>query len=152
MRFLGRRIQRTRCLLIATYRDDELTPTHLLRSVLGELTDSPFAAALEPIDPAAPNTQMRITLQRRTVGVPGDMGWQQVGSEVTLRAQATDFNVTWTGAISLPEGALEVGDHRLLVTEIETFPRDRTAYEPEFETTPHDFVRERVVYADTFEL
>jgi len=38
VRFLGRRIQRTRCLLVATYRDDELTPTHLLRGVLGELT------------------------------------------------------------------------------------------------------------------
>jgi DNA-binding CsgD family transcriptional regulator/tetratricopeptide (TPR) repeat protein len=38
VRFLGRRIQRTRCLLIATYRDDELAPTHLLRGVLGEVT------------------------------------------------------------------------------------------------------------------
>jgi DNA-binding CsgD family transcriptional regulator/tetratricopeptide (TPR) repeat protein len=38
VRFLGRRIQRTRCLLIATYRDDELSPAHLLRGVLGELT------------------------------------------------------------------------------------------------------------------
>jgi DNA-binding CsgD family transcriptional regulator/tetratricopeptide (TPR) repeat protein len=38
VRFLGRRIQRTRCLLVGTYRDDELDPTHLLRSVLGELT------------------------------------------------------------------------------------------------------------------
>ena len=38
VRFLGRRIQRTRCLLIATFRDDELAPTHPLRSVLGELT------------------------------------------------------------------------------------------------------------------
>jgi DNA-binding CsgD family transcriptional regulator len=38
VRFLGRRIQRTRCLLIATYRDDELSPTHILRGVLGELT------------------------------------------------------------------------------------------------------------------
>jgi DNA-binding CsgD family transcriptional regulator/tetratricopeptide (TPR) repeat protein len=37
-RFLGRRIQRTRCLLIVTYRDDELAPTHLLRGVVGELT------------------------------------------------------------------------------------------------------------------
>ena len=36
--FLGRRIQRTRCLLIATHRDDELAPTHPLRAVLGELT------------------------------------------------------------------------------------------------------------------
>ncbi|MEA3139879.1 MAG: hypothetical protein QOK23_2048 [Gammaproteobacteria bacterium] len=38
VRFLGRRIQRTRCLLIVTFRDDELAPTHLLRGVLGELT------------------------------------------------------------------------------------------------------------------
>ena len=38
VRFLGRRIQRTRCLLIATHRDDELSPTHPLRGVLGELT------------------------------------------------------------------------------------------------------------------
>ena len=38
VRFLGRRIQRTRCLLIATYRDDELAPTHILRGVLGDLT------------------------------------------------------------------------------------------------------------------
>jgi DNA-binding CsgD family transcriptional regulator/tetratricopeptide (TPR) repeat protein len=38
VRFLGRRIQRTRCLLVATLRDDELEPTHPLRGVLGELT------------------------------------------------------------------------------------------------------------------
>jgi DNA-binding NarL/FixJ family response regulator len=38
VRFIGRRIQHTRCLLIATYRDDELAFTHPLRSVLGELT------------------------------------------------------------------------------------------------------------------
>jgi DNA-binding CsgD family transcriptional regulator len=37
VRFLGRRIQRTRCLLIATHRDDELPATHPLRGVLGEL-------------------------------------------------------------------------------------------------------------------
>jgi ATP/maltotriose-dependent transcriptional regulator MalT len=38
VRFIGRRIQHTRCLLIATYRDDELPVTHPLRAVLGELT------------------------------------------------------------------------------------------------------------------
>ncbi len=38
VRFFGRRVQRTRCLLIGTHRDDELAPTHLLRGVLGELT------------------------------------------------------------------------------------------------------------------
>ncbi len=43
LRFLGRRIQRTRCLLIATYRDDELAATHPLRAVLGELTGQHIA-------------------------------------------------------------------------------------------------------------
>lgn len=38
LRYLGRRIQRTRCLLIATYRDDELAATHPLRRMLGEIT------------------------------------------------------------------------------------------------------------------
>ena len=38
VRFLGRRIQRSRCLLLATYRDDEQTPGHLLRTVVGDLT------------------------------------------------------------------------------------------------------------------
>src|ERR1700760_3386885 len=38
VRFLGRRIQRTRCLLIATYRDDEQAPPNLLRGVIGDLT------------------------------------------------------------------------------------------------------------------
>src|SRR6202050_4468730 len=38
VRFMGRRIQRTRCLMIGTHRDDELAPAHPLRSVLGEVT------------------------------------------------------------------------------------------------------------------
>jgi DNA-binding CsgD family transcriptional regulator len=37
-RFIGRRIQRTNSLLIATYRDEELFPTHPVRRALGELT------------------------------------------------------------------------------------------------------------------
>jgi DNA-binding CsgD family transcriptional regulator/tetratricopeptide (TPR) repeat protein len=38
VRFIGRRIQRTSALFIATYREDELSPTHPLRLALGELT------------------------------------------------------------------------------------------------------------------
>jgi DNA-binding CsgD family transcriptional regulator/tetratricopeptide (TPR) repeat protein len=37
-RFIGRRIQRTGSLLIATYRDEELSPIHPVRLALGELT------------------------------------------------------------------------------------------------------------------
>ena len=40
IKYLGRRIQRTRALLIVTYRDDELGPKHPLRTVLGDLAAS----------------------------------------------------------------------------------------------------------------
>jgi DNA-binding CsgD family transcriptional regulator/tetratricopeptide (TPR) repeat protein len=43
VRFIGRRIQHTRCLLLATYRDDELPFTHPLRTVLGALTGEHIA-------------------------------------------------------------------------------------------------------------
>ena len=38
LRFIGRRIQRTSAIFLATYRDDELTPSHPFRLALGELT------------------------------------------------------------------------------------------------------------------
>src|ERR1700760_477869 len=38
VRFLGRRIQRTRCLILVTYRDDEIASSHPLRGVFGEMT------------------------------------------------------------------------------------------------------------------
>ncbi len=51
LRFLGRRIMRTPILLVITYRDDELSPQHPLRTVLGDLVTSPSARRilLEPL-------------------------------------------------------------------------------------------------------
>ena len=40
LKFLGRRIDRAPCLLAISYRDDELTPAHPLRRLLGELPSS----------------------------------------------------------------------------------------------------------------
>jgi predicted ATPase len=37
LKFLGRRISRTNCLLVVTYRDDEVGAEHPLRLVLGDL-------------------------------------------------------------------------------------------------------------------
>lgn len=37
IKFIGRRIHTTRTMLALSYRDDEITPTHPLRSVLGDL-------------------------------------------------------------------------------------------------------------------
>ncbi len=54
VRFVGRRIQRTRCLVVATFRDDEVGSSHLLRGVLGELTGQHVARiAVPPLSLAA---------------------------------------------------------------------------------------------------
>jgi DNA-binding CsgD family transcriptional regulator/tetratricopeptide (TPR) repeat protein len=55
VRVLGRRIESTPALVIASYRDDELDRTHPWRIVLGELATVPGVARLrlEPLSPAA---------------------------------------------------------------------------------------------------
>ena len=37
LKFIGRRIDQSRCLLVASYRDDEIGPNHPLRYVIGDL-------------------------------------------------------------------------------------------------------------------
>ena len=52
--FLGRRMERTRALLIVTYRDDELAVDHPLRAVVGRLPpDTVRRLRLEPLSEAA---------------------------------------------------------------------------------------------------
>jgi hypothetical protein len=121
-----------------------------------------LAAELLGDDAEVPSTTVRVALERHLPGVPGDLGWERVGPEVTLgqsrsrqRTLVTrrrPFHATWTGTVPLPQGAFG-GDHRLLVTEVETYLRDYPIPgDPSYSTSPRDFVRERVVYADTFEL
>ncbi len=98
-----------------------------------------------------PNTEMRVALERRSPGVPGDLGWQRVGEEVELHGSASGFFMTWTGSVKLP-AELEGSSHRLVITEVETYFRDLMAGDPMYSSSPLDFVRERVVYADVFEL
>ena len=52
--FLGRRIERTRALLLVTYRDDEVAPDHPLRAVVGRLApDAVRHLRLQPLSEAA---------------------------------------------------------------------------------------------------
>ncbi|HEY2946884.1 MAG TPA: hypothetical protein VGJ53_00555 [Micromonosporaceae bacterium] len=124
------------------------------RSILADISPLPF----QDIGPnvvggsTTPNTTVRASLERRVPGVPGDLGWERVGSEVALQATASGFHVTWTGTVQLPPNALAGGGYRLLITELETYLRDLIPGDPMVSTSPLDFVRERVVYADTFEL
>ena len=55
LRYLGRRIAASRALLIATYRDDEVGPSHPLRTAMGDLATSPTVRRLhlEPLSEAA---------------------------------------------------------------------------------------------------
>lgn len=116
---------------------------------------APIFGEIDVIPPSStPNTTMRVALERRVTGVPGELGWQRVGSEIELSASASGFDMTWTGTVPLPTSDEPVaGSHRLLITEVETFLRDYPIPgDPFVSTSPRDFVRERVVYADTFEL
>ena len=47
LRYLGRRLEATRTLLVATYRDDEVGPQHPLRVALGDLATSDTARRLK---------------------------------------------------------------------------------------------------------
>lgn len=78
LKFVGRRIGSTRTLLIATYRDDEIGPTHPLRVVLGTLTTSgdvrrlglaPLSAAAVA-EVAAESGLDPVALHRQTGGNP----------------------------------------------------------------------------------
>jgi hypothetical protein len=117
-------------------------------------TLDPFIATLLPdFEVPRPNTTMRAVLEHRPKGIPGDLGWERIGSEVTLKASTNGFHVTWVGNVALPD-ADDGLDRRILITESETFQRDPTRSEAAKARKIRnlDLVRERVVYADVFEL
>jgi ATP/maltotriose-dependent transcriptional regulator MalT len=77
LRYLGRRIQRTRSLLIASYRDDELSATHPLRVLLGDLATQPIVRlTLSPLSADAVRTLVgdahidAANLHKQTAGNP----------------------------------------------------------------------------------
>jgi hypothetical protein len=104
----------------------------------------------DPHPPAA-GTTMRVTLQRREPGVDSDVAWTRVGSDVPLSADVNGLEVAWTGSVPVAAIAGQDGGHRLLITEVETHYRDLMPSDsPGDSRVPP--LRERVVYADTFEL
>src|SRR5262249_2326703 len=61
LKFLGRRIQRTRALLAVTYRDDEVGPRHPLRFVLGDFPRATVRRA--PLPPLSQPAVEKLALQ-----------------------------------------------------------------------------------------
>jgi hypothetical protein len=121
-------------------------------NITGRMWSPIFSDILfEPDDEPRPNTEMRAILQRRPKEIPGDLGWEPAGPEVTLEPNGSGFYVTWSGTLAL--ASVDDGiDRRVLITEIETFPRDTLPSDPPYMFSPRDHLRERIVYADTFEL
>jgi hypothetical protein len=106
---------------------------------------------LEPEAPA-PNTTMWVALQQHNPAIEGDLGWSTLGDPLQLDVEDVDgFNVTWKGSIGVPSG-MDAANHRLLITETETHLRtDHMPGDPNAATSPTDFVRSRIVFADAFE-
>lgn len=69
LKFLGRRIERTRALLVVTFRDDELPAAHPLRQVIGELPP----AAVTRIELARLSPAGVATLARRALRSPAGL-------------------------------------------------------------------------------
>ena len=59
LRFLGRRLATTGALLVCTYRDDELQPSHPLRVALGDLAGTPGVRRI-PLQPLSPDAVGRL--------------------------------------------------------------------------------------------
>ncbi len=64
LKFLGRRIDRVRCLLVLSWRDDEVSAAHPLRRLLGELPSSLVTRlALEPLSAGAVDRLARAAMR-----------------------------------------------------------------------------------------
>lgn len=78
LRYLGRRVDATHALVLVTYRDDEVGPTHPLRSAMGDLATATrlHRIVLNPLSAGAVQTLARdssidaASLYRRTGGNP----------------------------------------------------------------------------------
>jgi predicted ATPase len=71
LNFVGRRLARTRALLLATYRDDELADDHPLRVVLGDLATQRAIRRLRLPPLSDPGQHPGPSRRRRSVAAPG---------------------------------------------------------------------------------
>jgi DNA-binding CsgD family transcriptional regulator/tetratricopeptide (TPR) repeat protein len=68
LRYISRRISRTRALLVATFRNDEIGPSHPLRMVLGDLATSGVVRLMP--EPLSVNAVRTLAGNRENVNVP----------------------------------------------------------------------------------
>jgi len=111
--FLGRRMERTRSLLIVTYRDDELGPDHPLRAVVGRLPRPAVRRLhLEPLSAAAV-TELARRAGRAAAGLHALTGGNPLLVTEVLAAPGAEVPLTVRDLVlarfsGLPAGAREV--------------------------------------------
>ena len=109
LRFLGRRIDGTRSLVLVTYRDDEVGQTHPLRIVTGDLATAPMVhrIVLHPLSAAAVETLAvdsgmdPTALYRRTGGNPFFVTEVLAGGEQGVPATVQDAVLARVSRLSL---------------------------------------------------
>ena len=92
LRVLGRRIESTDALVLATYRDDEIDGSHPLRVVLGELTSAPAVS--------------RLSVPRLSLGAIGELA-EPHGADVEAIHRLTQGNAFYvTEILAAGDGVL----------------------------------------------
>ncbi len=110
LKFLGRRIERTRALLAVSFRDDEVTAMHPLRRVIGELPPAAVTRiALPRLSPQAVETLAR-RAERSAAGVHAATGGNPFFVTEVLRDSGSTVprsvqDVVLARAARLPESA-----------------------------------------------
>ena len=99
LKFLGRRIHRTRALLVVTYRDDEVGPRHPLRFVIGDLPRASLRRMwLSPLsEPAV--AQLAREAGRTVKGLHGITGGNPLFVTEVLAAASDSVPVTVRDAV-----------------------------------------------------
>src|SRR5580692_9939746 len=99
LKYLGRRIQRTRAMLAITYRDDEVGPRHPLRSVIGDLPRASLRrVALTPLSESAV-AQLAREAGRPSRGLHGITGGNPLFVTELLTAAADTVPITVRDAV-----------------------------------------------------
>jgi hypothetical protein len=108
----------------------------------------PFA--LEQPDPS---TSVWARLEVNEDPINADLSWRAASDPVELTpTDLNGFRATWSAHLPIPQGAVGAGTHRILITETERYRRDEEPDDPVFASGKHTYTRERIVFADTFEL
>jgi predicted ATPase len=115
LRFLGRRVESSPCLLVATYRDDEVDARHPLRVVIGDLAT---AAAVRRMRLAPLSEDAVRILAARTRHDPVQLHRKTGGNPFfvteTLASQADEVPPTVRDAVLARAARLSAGPHATL--------------------------------------